>query len=508
MLALLVRRLLWLIPTLFVVSLLTFLLFSFLPERPEEHAAHADLDPEIEAQLERERFGDLPRFVNLEPEDVETRAARAARLVAEGGPDAVRGARELARLGGAALPYVIPSLDGFDPTRRERVALALLPVAIRMGLPNRQDASVPDRAADFWARFWADRSVEFRQATVRTAVERLARYQTPSRAAELAQLDTFALPALMERLQPPHDAASLEVARTLTDALCQATDRSDRIEDHADLAEARLVVARWRQYWLVHESDYVAYDGAGRAAAALRETRYGKWAAQVVLSLTIRDDATSRSLERLRRAIPITLSLIFGGIALAYIVGTSLGVASSVSERRLPKVILGSAVVTLHALPSATVAVVCLWLAPSSSNIGLGILVVGLGMLASPARHQRDALSSVFVREFVRASRARGASFPRAFVAQGLRQSLLATISVASVEPPAALGAAFMVEQVLGLPGLGQLTVLAVAERDVTFLMGLVLGAVLIAALMLLLSDVVQATVDPRLRGRLGSAVR
>jgi len=503
-LAIFLRRLLWLIPTLFAVSLLTFLLFSFVPEDEAGGASDATT-PDAEA-WRRERFLDLPRFVNESPLDVRTRAAIAAQQVAEGGSDSARGARELARLGGAGLPYVIPSLDGFDPPRRRRVALALAPVAIRMGLPNRKDATNPERAADFWTRFWSDRSVEFRTATVRTAVERLARYRTPSRATELAELDTFALPALMERLVPPTNTNSFDVARTLIDAAAHATDRDDRIADDATLEQARIVVARWRRYWLVHESDFVPLDGATRAAAALRETRYGKWAAQVVMSLTMEQESTRTTVARLERAIPITLTLVFGGIALAYIVGTSLGVLSAVSERRLPRITVGAIVVTLHALPAAILAVIFLWAIPQAAGVVAGVLVVGLGLLASPARHQRDALSSVFVREFVRAARARGASRAGAVISQGLRQSLLATIAVASVEPPAALGAAFVAEQVFGLPGLGRLTIDAVIERDVTFLMGLVLGAVLIAALLLLVSDLIQSSLDPRLRGRSASS--
>lgn len=503
MLAIFLRRLLWLIPTLFAVSLLTFLLFSFVPE---EGAGGGETGSagDVEA-LRREQFLDLPRFVNQSPLDVRARASIAAQQVAGGGPEGARGARELARLGGAALPYVIPSLDGFDPERRKRVALALAPVAIRMGLPQRKDATDPERAADFWTRFWADRSVEFRTATVRTAVERLARYRTPSRASELAELDTFALSSIIERLEPPTNMRSFQVARTLIEAAAHATDRDDRIGEDDSLEQARIVVARWRKYWLVHESDFVPFDGAARAAATLRETRYGKWAAQVVMSLTMEQESTRTTLARLKRAIPITLTLVFGGIAFAYVVGTVLGVASAVSERRLPRIAVGAILVTLHALPSAILAVAFLWLIPASAGVMAGVLVVGLGLLASPARHQRDALSSVFVREFVRASRARGASRARAVISQGLRQSMLATMAIVSVEPPAALGAAFVAEQVFGLPGLGRLTIDAVIERDVTFLMGLVLGAVLIAALLLLVSDLIQSSLDPRLRGRAAS---
>jgi len=497
-LAILVRRVLWLIPTLFAVSLVTFLLFTFLPPRPREQGGAKD--------LAGERFAELPRFLNPKPLDVRARAADAMDRVARGGDEGARAERELAWLGGAALPYVIPGLDRYDPETRSRIALALAPVAIRMELPNREDARRADRASDFWVRFWADRSVEFRDAGVRTGVERLARYRTESRARELAQLDTYALPALIDRLEAPVDAHSLDVARTLVAAICHATDSTDRIEEGATLEEARAVVARWRKFWLLHESEFVAYDGASRASAALRETRYGKWAAEVVLSLTVKDDDTEKSLARLRTAIPITLGLIFGGIALAYVVGTAIGVASAVTQRKLPKAIVGTLIVSLHAIPAATLAVVFLAVSRGHAGMAAGIVIVSLGMLASPARHQRDALTSVFVRDFVRAARARGASFPRALVTQGLRQSLVATMAVASVEPPAALGAAFVTEQVLGLPGLGQLTVGAVIERDVTFLMGLVLGAVLLAGLLLLVSDLAQSALDPRLRGKLGRA--
>lgn len=504
MLSILLRRLLWLIPTLFVVSLIVFFIFSFLPQRTDDEDSGIRLGLQGAEEQRRERFVQLPIFLNADPKDVRARASAAALEVADDGAEAERGAREIARLGGAALPHLIPTLDRFDPVRRSRVALALAPVAIRMNLPNRQDTIDPDRAADFWVRFWADRSVEFRAATVRTAVERLARYRTSSRATEIEQLDTFALPALLERLEPPTDAASFEVARALTDALSHATNRDDRIPETADLAEARLVVARWRKFWLVYESDFVTYDGLARTSAALRETRYAKWAAQVVLTLTFPDEETSRNIGSVTRAIPITLGLVFGGIAFAYVVGTLLGIASSIGKHPLPKVVVGVAVVILHALPAATLAVVFLTLTPAGHNLASGILVVGLGMLASPARHQRDLLTSSYLHELIRASQARGAGHARALITQGLRQSLLATMAVASVEPPAALGAAFMVEQVFDLPGLGRLTVAAVLDRDVSFIMGLVLGAVLIAGLLLLVSDLIQSGLDPRLRGRLG----
>ncbi len=504
MVALLIRRLLWLIPTLFVVSLLLFLLFSFVPEDAGHDATPLLRDPQAEARAVRARFGDLPRFFNRAPEDVRSRSLRAAERVAADGPDAAEARAELCWLGGAALPHLIPSLDQFDPEARARVAVALHPVALRMGLLRADDARDPDRAVAFWSRFWADRSVEFRPASVRTAVERLARYRTPSRATELAQLDTFALAAILAKLAPPTDAESTQVARTLIDVAAHVTGRDDVIADDATLAEARAVVARWHRFWLVYESDFVAFSGTTRAAAALRETRYGKWALGIVLSVTVERDATRARLTEVLRALPVTLTLVFGGIALAYVSGAALGTAAAISRRRLPRAIAGTAIVALHAMPTATLAVLLIGLAPERPALWFGVLLVALGLLASPAQKQRDALSGVFARDFARAAQARGATRTRAIVTQGLRQGLLGSVALVSVEPPATLGAAFVAEQVLGLPGLGALTVAAVADRDVTFLMGLVIGCVLVASMLLFVSDVIQSSLDPRLRARVG----
>src|SRR4051812_40075682 len=123
------RRFLWTLPTLVGVSIVSFLFLSYVPDLTDDPAFAATLAPGELARLRRERFLDLPRFVNTRPNDVARRAEDAARAVAEGGPGAGDAARELARLGGAALPHVLPRLDQLAPEPRARVALALAPIA-------------------------------------------------------------------------------------------------------------------------------------------------------------------------------------------------------------------------------------------------------------------------------------------------------------------------------------------------------------------------------------------
>jgi ABC-type dipeptide/oligopeptide/nickel transport system permease component len=501
-LSLFIRRLLWIIPTLAAVSFVTFLVLSYVPDPSDRGPRPLLVDREKEELHRRERFLDLPRFVNLSPRDARARTAAAIAQIARGGSEGRDGARELARLGGAALPHVLPTLGDLPADQRTAVAVALSPVAERMGLGRAEEAASPELAVAFWSRFWADRSVEFRPASVRTGVERLARYRTESRARELAVLDTFVVPAVMERLAPPWDEESVDVARTLVNVLAHVTDRDDRIAAGASVSDARACVARWRDFWLVYEADFTTLDGTSVVGAMVRETRYGKWAAGAALDLGGAGGESGRTYARIGKATPTTATLVFGGILIGYALGVLIRTLSAALEnRRTLDVGIGALVVALHALPAAALALVAGSLGHRSLIVPT--LVVAIGLVASPARHHRTALAAVLSKDYVTAARARGASRLRVVVRHGLRHAMFSIATLITVEPPVALGAAFVVESVFGLDGLGKLTVDAVASRDTSFLMGLALVAAMGASALVLLTDVLYGALDPRLRGKM-----
>ncbi len=502
MLPFLLRRLLWTLPTLLLVSLASFLFLSLVPDPTDEESVRAATPPEQLAAERRERFVDLPRFLNLSPLDVRRRSLDALAQVAGGGEAGEHGARELARLGAAALPHVIPALDAFEPETRKRVALALAPIAKRMHLPNRADAVRADTAPLYWTRMWSNRSVEFTPSGVRTAVERLARYRTASRAVEVEELDTFALEALMARLERPETDADVEVARALVDVLAHATGRPDRIGEGARLADAQAVVERWRAFWFVYGTDYKTLDGAGRASALVLETRYGKWAYSVVTSFGAGRQAPP-AIVRVARGAPTTFVIVFGAIALAYAVGVALGVASAVLRGRRTDIAIGATVVTANAVPVAIVAVALHEATGGGAGLLWPTLIVAIGLVAAPTRHQRSALSTTLSSDFVRAAVARGASRWRAVVVHGLRNSLVPVVTLATLEPPMALGSAFVVEHVFHLRGLGALTIEAVGQRDTGFLMALSVLLAGVASVAVVLTDIAHAIVDPRTRHKL-----
>ena len=91
-------------------------------------------------------FQHLPLFFNLAPVDVREQAVRAMRAAAlEDGTESRRARAELLRLGGAALPHVLPRLDSLEPSARGRVALSLRQHPLR-GRPAEKSGR---------RRFWA-----------------------------------------------------------------------------------------------------------------------------------------------------------------------------------------------------------------------------------------------------------------------------------------------------------------------------------------------------------------
>jgi ABC-type dipeptide/oligopeptide/nickel transport system permease component len=86
-------------------------------------------------------------------------------------------------------------------------------------------------------------------------------------------------------------------------------------------------------------------------------------------------------------------------------------------------------------------------------------------------------------------------------VVHALRNALVPVVTLATLEGPMALGGAFVVERVLSLRGVGELTILAVQQRDIAWLMAISLSAALIAAVFVVAADLAQAIVDPRIAG-------
>jgi peptide/nickel transport system permease protein len=501
------RRLLWIVPILIGVTLASFALLSYLPDPADDPALLGTLTAEQLASLRRSRFLDLPRFFNQRPFDVARRVEQT--LLQMGGDARVEQARaDLVRLGGAALPHLLPRLDALPPAARAQVAVALAPVAKRMGIAT-AEVSDPRQAVAFWNRFWTDRSPDFRPANARRAVRRFAQHASSTREGDVIELDTYALEQIMlllDELASPSSSVAPEWAEPnarrsaigrLVGAAAHVTGREDKLADSASDREALRTIQRWRDWWLVHQADYKTHEGGARFVAMLTETQYARWAERALLVGFGSGVEGTGVLERMEERAPLTLLLMASALLIAYLAAIALAVVGVIrASPRIDWAILAPSLAAL-ATPTACLAV---WsIRRAGPALGLAVAVLSLSMIASPLAHTRTMLRQIAHRDYLRTARSLGYGPIRIVVGHALRGALVPVLALAGTEMPLALGATFVVEKAFGIAGLGEETVRAVQTHDVAWLVGLAFVSAVTVTFTSIAADFAVAAADPRL---------
>ncbi|HEY2516142.1 MAG TPA: ABC transporter permease subunit [Polyangiaceae bacterium] len=523
------RRTLWAIPTLIAISLVVFAVTSLLPDPAADLPWHAasifERDPVKYDALEeqrRQRYLDLPAFFHSSPNDVRQRAEQAVRHIAADDASAPLAAHGLARLGGAALPYVLPELDHLAPVVRGRVAMALTPIAVRMGLASEDDLADRNDAVVFWTRFWEDRALDFTPPALRRAVHRLALHASDARERDLALVDTYALSAVIPAMEETTDRDAI---RALAALATHCTDHRGEIAPDADDETFHRVVNGWQAWWQVHESDYVAYDGVARIAATVLDTRYGKWILGAVTGRLGMSSVDGQPIaDKLRAKTPVTLLLTALALLASYAIAVPLGALAAWWRGRPVDTVLAIVLFAMYSLPTfwaaqllahaytvpppahAPEALDVLHHVPAAwKPLAIPVLALMVGSLATLSRYQRAATLETSGLEYVRTAKAKGASAARQLIVHALRNAMLPTVTLAGLQFPALLGGAFVVEEVFAVPGIGYETIRAVEAHDTAWLVSVALVTAVVTTIALIASDVALGLLDPRVREDTGA---
>ncbi|MGO4833061.1 ABC transporter permease [Rhizobiaceae sp. 2RAB30] len=136
----------------------------------------------------------------------------------------------------------------------------------------------------------------------------------------------------------------------------------------------------------------------------------------------------------------------------------------------------------------------------SLSHILLPAVSLGVGAAAIISRLVRASMLEVMGEDLVRTARAKGLSRPAIILVHVLRNALLPIISVIGLRFGVLLAGAVLTEGIFAWPGLGQLTITAVSQRDLPLVQGLLLSFAVMFALVNLLVDLIYSVADPRIR--------
>ena len=136
-----------------------------------------------------------------------------------------------------------------------------------------------------------------------------------------------------------------------------------------------------------------------------------------------------------------------------------------------------------------------------SYHLFLPALTLGVSLAAVLMRNLRSAIIDVLGAEYVDFARAKGLA-PRVVLAHHvLRNALISTLALLGPMVGTLLGGAVITEAVFAIPGVGRLMIDSIYGRDYPVIQGLSLALAVVVSLVFLLTDLVQAALDPRLGG-------
>lgn len=213
-----------------------------------------------------------------------------------------------------------------------------------------------------------------------------------------------------------------------------------------------------------------------------------------------------------RENLPHTMWLAFASLGVALVLGMVLGILAAVHRDSwidgtsmtfsllgvsMPNFWLGIMLLLIFALHLN-------WL-PALSRAGdwrslvLPAVTLGFSAAAIIARLVRSSMIEVLNQDFIRTARAKGVSGMGVVFKHALRNGLIPVLTIAGLQFGNLLGGSVVVEVVFGRPGIGQVLIAGIFERDFPIVQGIVLFAAIVYVFVNLLVDLAYAWLDPRL---------
>ncbi|WP_422033996.1 ABC transporter permease [Reyranella sp.] len=210
--------------------------------------------------------------------------------------------------------------------------------------------------------------------------------------------------------------------------------------------------------------------------------------------------------------MPVTLTLGLTGLSIALLVSLPMGILAAVREntgfdravqmvaligQAMPSFWLGLLLMILFGLTLG-------WLPISGTGSWEHFVMPGivLAFSAIPAltRLTRAGMIQAMGSDYIRTARAKGLSRASILLKHALRNAAIPVVAIAAVQLGFMLGGSIVIEQVFALHGVGFLAWESIAKNDFPVVQAVVLVLAVIYVALTMVSDLMNAVLDPRLR--------
>jgi peptide/nickel transport system permease protein len=251
--------------------------------------------------------------------------------------------------------------------------------------------------------------------------------------------------------------------------------------------------------------------------------RYGYWLRETLQgNLGYRTVAKEPVTDAITKRIGPTLLLMGTAMTIGIVLGVSFGIVAAVRQYSILDGLLTILAFLGLSLPVYLAGLLGLYLfslrfdwfpsggystpgAPFSlsdrlHHLVLPAAIIAVNYIASTMRYTRSAMLDVLGQDYVRTARSKGLREQIVVGRHAFRNALLPVVTIIGAFLPNLLGGAVFIESIFGWPGLGRLFLEGVGQRDYPLIMGMTLILAILILIANLITDVVYAFVDPRIR--------
>ena len=281
--------------------------------------------------------------------------------------------------------------------------------------------------------------------------------------------------------------------------------------------------------WLDEHSDRFSYDFTEKLDITFTDTRFAKYLGNIVrFDFGISHVDKQPILPKVFEKMTVSIILGFFSIFFAYLISVPLGVWSAYKQHTTADQVVTVVLFMLYSLPSFFTAVLLLqWFTTGNpfewfptggyeganvaamttwehvKSVGyhmvLPVFCLTYGALASLSRYARTGLLDVIRADYIRTARAKGLSEPMVILKHAVRNGMIPILTLLGTLLPALIGGSVVLEFVFNLPGMGLYMLNSIFLKDYNAIMALTLFSAVLTLIGILLSDISYAIVDPRI---------
>ena len=252
--------------------------------------------------------------------------------------------------------------------------------------------------------------------------------------------------------------------------------------------------------------------------------QYGRWMEGIFLHGTLGQSLMGdwSVEERIIGRLPVTIELGAMAIIIGLVIALPVGIYSAIRQDTAADYLGRSIAVIGMATPNFWLALMVMiypaiwwgWSPPLElipftedplGNLGMFFipsLILGTAGAASTMRMTRTMMLEVLRQDYIRTAWSKGLKERVVVLRHAIKNALIPVVTMIGMDLPMLVGGAVIIENIFNLPGLGQLAVTALTERDYPVVSGVNLffaAAVLGANLII---DLIYPYLDPRVRYR------